>query len=320
MFRSKHGVPVHPLSTTSTRQRSRGFLRAEICRCRSRYVRPTSATQPTCLTCTRARGSRPISRPRGMSPGAQMDRGTRRFTTSSPASAEPHAQTPGVHRGSSVRSSFWHPCRSLVGTRRPCRRLRLRSLEPRPPSPFLREDEERVDDPVCLPSAGRSVYRALGRSRSGPCDPDLSVNVHEVVRPTVVCRRERSGGHLAMPSERFTLDLSPRLPVCCPSALSRAVGTGLRRASPFGLDAGVSHGLLWAATAYRSLQRMFDARARPRAVNPPPREAPASVRVCPRHGFPSRRISPAERPDDLRHLIGTVERATSFSRYGCLHP
>jgi hypothetical protein len=35
-----------PLACVST---TRGFFEAEICRCRPRYVRPTCATQPTCL-------------------------------------------------------------------------------------------------------------------------------------------------------------------------------------------------------------------------------------------------------------------------------
>jgi hypothetical protein len=90
---------------------------------------------------------------------------------------------------------------------------------------------------------------------------------------------------------------------------------------------------------YRSLQRMFDARARPRAVNPPPREAPASVRVCLRSRFPACEgppggcppaqplpVAPTHclrslyRPDDLNHPLDTGERVTSFSRSGCLHP
>ena len=44
--------------------------------------------------------------PSGDEPRGAMDRGTRRFTTSSPASAGPHALTPGIRRGSFVRSSF----------------------------------------------------------------------------------------------------------------------------------------------------------------------------------------------------------------------
>jgi hypothetical protein len=85
---------------------------------------------------------------------------------------------------------------------------------------------------------------------------------------------------------------------------------------------------------------MFDARARPRAVNPPPREAPASVRVC----LPTARVSVRRkgswwsptarplpvapthclrsvcRPGDLHHPLDTGERVTSFSRAECFHP
>lgn len=39
---------------------------------------------------------------------------------------------------------------------------------------------------------------------------------------------------------------------------------------------------------------MFDARARPRAVNPPPREAPASVRVCLQQRSPADEGSPGD--------------------------
>jgi hypothetical protein len=37
---------------------------------------------------------------------------------------------------------------------------------------LFREEKGRWDDPVCLPSAGRSGYRAPGRSRPRPCDLD----------------------------------------------------------------------------------------------------------------------------------------------------
>jgi hypothetical protein len=63
---------------------------------------------------------------------------------------------------------------------------------------------------------------------------------------------------------------------------------------------------------YRDLQRMFDARARPRAGNPPPREAVASVRVRLPRRLPaerSRRRLLAQRVPD--------ERLTSFSPSRC---
>lgn len=57
-----------------------------------------------------------------------------------------------------------------------------------------------------------------------------------------------------------------------------------------GGDKHVSPASLSFRLRYRSLQRMFDARARPRAGNPPPREAVAPVRVrCP---AVARRASP----------------------------
>jgi len=124
---------------------------------------------------------------------------------------------------------------------------------PRPPSRRSREGAARVGGPVCLPSVGCSGYRALGRSRPAPCDADHPVNVHEEVRPAI-----------ASSSRASTLDRAP----AGPPARPRASSTWSLQTSFCGL-----------AAAYRYLQRMIDARARPRAVNPPPREAPASVRV-----------------------------------------
>jgi hypothetical protein len=49
VFRVKHGVPVHFAPASRVRQHAGDFLEAEICRCRSGYVRPTCATLPTCL-------------------------------------------------------------------------------------------------------------------------------------------------------------------------------------------------------------------------------------------------------------------------------
>ena len=105
---------------------------------------------------------------------AVMDRGTRRFTTSSPASAGPEALAPGVRRGHFLRSSFWHPCRPAAGVTPPSQATVNRASEPRPRSPWFREETGRVGDPVCLPSIGRSGYRAPGRSRSAPCDANAT--------------------------------------------------------------------------------------------------------------------------------------------------
>jgi hypothetical protein len=148
-----------------------------------------------------------------------------------------------------------------------------------PPSPRLREEAWREDDPVCLPPVGRSGYRAPGRSRSRAlrrgCDP---VNVHEVVRPAIASSSRAPGRarHLAVPcaSGIVTLDQSPRRPACWNDAVRASC-----RAPECRNTREFQAGFCGLAAAYRSLQRMFDARARPRAVNPPPREAPASVRV-----------------------------------------
>jgi hypothetical protein len=141
-FRKKHGIPIHPASTSSTRQRPRGFLRARCCR-RSTVIRPTDFCHPTNLpTCTRARGSRPISRPRGMSPGARWieghdvsrrrrplppDRTLRPRVFTEVASCDRASDTP-VARS-------WGRAAIADGSR-------LRSFEPRPPSSFFREEKD----------------------------------------------------------------------------------------------------------------------------------------------------------------------------------
>jgi len=203
--------------------------------------------------------------------------------------------SPVVRRGSFVRSSFWHPCRSPVSVTPPLQATVIPSCEPRPPSPELREETERVDDPG-VPSSGRTLglpsalsipMRALRRA----CDP---VYVHEAVRPAIDSSsrapwastlRCGSGGAHPRPS--------PRLPACCNERSERrCLKTGF---------SGLLDCLPISATH-------IDARARPRAVNPSPREAPASVRV---RGHPDLRQEP-DPPCE-----GSV---TSFTRYGCFHP
>jgi len=81
VFRVRHGAPVRPISAAarvSVLAVSFGLdaavsravpplsWRTVSRRTASRYVRPTSATQPNLSTCTRARGSRPVSRRRGL--------------------------------------------------------------------------------------------------------------------------------------------------------------------------------------------------------------------------------------------------------------
>jgi hypothetical protein len=218
-----------------------------------------------------------------------MDRGTRRFTTSSPASAGLHAQTPGVHRGSFVQSSFWHACRSLVGTRRPCRRLRSLPFEPRPVSlpsvkkkskwpircAFLRQDARATERQVD-PDPDLAVEDALReRPRSGPTDSHFVV---ESARADILRCRPRVSPSTRAPAYPFA-----GRPVTVGTGLRRARAhlAGRTRATEF--QTGFS-GLV---TAYRVLQRMFDARARPRAVNPPPREAACLCPRCRGGGCPS---------------------------------
>jgi hypothetical protein len=132
-----------------------------------------------------------------------------------------------------------------------------------------------------LPSAGSIPIRAL-RPRM------LSVNVHGVVRPSIASSSSALG---RTPCDAVR-EVHPR-PEPPPTHLLRervfhtssAQGSGA--SGPRSRTTEFHTGFSGLATADRSLQRMFDARARPRAVNPPPREAPASVRVC----LPAARVS-----------------------------
>jgi len=248
-----------------------------------------------------------------------MDRGTRRFTTSSPASAGTHAQTPGVHRGSFVRSSFWHPCRSLVGTRRPCRRLRSRhssqdrrrssSVKTRSKWPircaFLRQDARATERQVD-PDPDLAVEDALReRPRSGPTDSHVVV---ESARADILRCRPRVSPSTRAPAYPFA-----GRPV--------TVGTGLRRARALRHEGdGVSDGLLWARDCLPSSATHVR-----RAGTSASRESSSARGCLPLSALPGRRLpvasgSPSLRPGDLQHLVETKERATSFSRLGCLHP
>lgn len=143
VFRSKHGVPVHPASTSSTRQRPRGLLRARCCRC-SIAIRPTDFCHPTNLsTCTRARGSRPIFRPRGMSPEARWIEGhdvsRRRRPLPPDRTLRPRVFT---EVASYDRASDTPVARSW-GRAALADSSRLLSFEPRPPFSFVREEKEK---------------------------------------------------------------------------------------------------------------------------------------------------------------------------------
>jgi hypothetical protein len=122
VFRTKHGVPVRPISATSARQRACGFLRA---RCRrfatrpptfvedrleaySTRIRPTDFCHPTYLSNLHPRSwlSSCLSPARGLAQASATDRGTRRFTTSLPASAGSDDAVLGCSPRPFVGSSF----------------------------------------------------------------------------------------------------------------------------------------------------------------------------------------------------------------------
>jgi hypothetical protein len=159
----------HPLACVST---PGGFFEAEICRCRPRYVRPTCATQPTCLPAP-ALVALVLSPTRWLRPGRDGSRDTtfhdvvarfRRMVRDGPRVL---AGVASYHRASDTPVARPWEHAVLADDCEP-------SFEPRPPSPGFREEPERVDDPECLPSVGRSGYRAPGRSRSAPCDTNAT--------------------------------------------------------------------------------------------------------------------------------------------------
>jgi hypothetical protein len=174
-------------------------------------------------------------------------------------------------------------------------------------------------------------------------DPDLAtwmlpVNVHGVVRPTIASSSRAPGPTSCDAVREIHPRPSPRLPVCCPTS---GVGAGLLADHLSARSPGVSNGLLWACDCLPISATHFDARARPRAVNPPPREASAPVRVCPRRAVARWREISRWSPTDTTvagrahsaacaavsrrgwsspSRVDTGERATSFPRHGCSHP
>jgi hypothetical protein len=131
------------------------------------------------------------------------------------------------------------------------------------------------DRALGLPSAWSIPTRALRRE----CDP---MNVHGAVRPATASSSRAPGErvHLAMRvrSGMVTLDRAPAYPLARDLTLRGTMRAPGALAFTSASEA-VKRASLGFAAAYRFLQRMIDARARPRAVNPPPREAPASIRV-----------------------------------------
>lgn len=146
---------------------------------------------------------------------------------------------------------------------------------------------------MCLPSVGRSGYRAPGRSRPRPCDLDAPRErprsgptdnrfVVESARADILRCRPRGSPSTEPPPACLLPDLEGRYraPATHLSARSQEFQTGF---------SGLATALPISATH-------LDARARPRAVNPPPREAPASVRVRPRLRLPAGERSPGGHP------------------------
>jgi len=181
-------------------------------------IRPTDFCHPTNLsTCTRARGSRPTSRPRGMSPVARWIEGhdvsRRRRPLPPDRTLRPRVFT-GV--ASCDRASDTPVARSW-GRAALLRRLRLRSLEPRPPSPCsVKKKGDRTIRCAFLRQDARATERLI--------DPDpglatwvLSVNVHGVVRPTITSSSRAPGRAPCDAVREVHPRPSPRLPVCCPT-------------------------------------------------------------------------------------------------------
>lgn len=166
-----------------------------------------------------------------------------------------------------------------------------------------------------LPSAWSIPTHALRRG----CDP---MNVHGAVRPAIA-----SSSRAPAPVSTFRCpprrDCHPRPEPRRPIRCATPVQGRRDRAPPqrtFIRGNGVSNGLLWACGCLPISATHIDARARPRAVNPPPREAPASVRVrgdlrhpTPFEGDPSPR-SPATDVSIRRELCAVVPRAVASHR------
>jgi hypothetical protein len=107
-------------------------------------ILPTDFCHPTNLsTCTRARGSRPISRPRGMSPGRDGSRDTTfhdvvaRFRRTARSGPRVFTEVASCDRASDTPvARSWGRAALADGSR-------LRSLEPRPPLSFFREEKNK---------------------------------------------------------------------------------------------------------------------------------------------------------------------------------
>jgi hypothetical protein len=159
--------PPACVSTTS------GFFEAEICRCRPRYVRPTCATQPTCLPAP-ALVALVLPSTRGLRPSRDGARDTtfhdvvarfRRTVETGPGCS------PGLLRAVELLAPL---SRVLVMSRRRSQATVTPGTrrDRRHPSP--REGVEREDDPG-VPSFGRTLgLPSAGSIRPAPCDADAT--------------------------------------------------------------------------------------------------------------------------------------------------
>jgi len=171
-----------PLPCVST---TNGFFEAEICRCRSRYVRPTFATQPTCLPAP-ALVAFVLSSTRGLRPSRDGSKDTTfhdvvaRFRRTVEPGPRFFAEVASCGRASGTPVARPGIRAVLADDREPS--VRAETAVTRAP----REGVEPVDDPgvpsfgrtLGLPSAWSIPIRALRRE----CDP---VNVHGAVRPAI---------------------------------------------------------------------------------------------------------------------------------------
>jgi len=233
---------------------------------------------PTNLsTCTRARGSRPtfdsgVEAESRWIEGHDVSRRRRPLPPDRTIRPRLFTAVASFGRASGIPVARPLVRAALAGDCEPVRPSQDRRLS------GLREETERVSDPgmpsfdrtLGLPSARSIPPRALRRG----CDP---VNVHEAVRPTIASSSRAPG--------QAPFDACPGVSPSTEPPPTRLLrdpdGPRSCRAPPcrFRGATGFQTGFSGLAAAYRFLQRMFDARARPRAVNPPSREAPASVRV-----------------------------------------
>jgi hypothetical protein len=157
-------------------------------------IRPTDFCHPTNLsTCTRARGSRPTSRPRGMSPGARWieghdvsrrrrplrpDRTLRSRVFTEIASCDQASDTPVARSGR--RAALADDCashRSSQDRRRPASVKRRGEWTIR--CVFLRQDA-RATERLADPDPGLATWM-------------LTVNVHGGVRPTIASSSRAPG-------------------------------------------------------------------------------------------------------------------------------